>query len=620
MNKTAKMVPSDWEHYFNDLKNDLLTRPDIDIKLIKKAFYFAGEAHSSQYRRSGEPYIMHPTSVARIVVAQGLGEESIIAALLHDTVEDTPTPLQAVIDTFGKDVAFLVDSLSHFDETLQTHDQKDVKTLRKILFSMSKDFRTVYIKIADRLHNMSTLQHMKPEKQIKKATETSNIYIGLANNLNLWKWKTQLEDYCMKYLEPQRYKTFEKRIKAAEQNQNKIQDIIKTLSQTIDNPLELHKRSTMEVSNKLPQTDSFIDIQHLYYIIVSCEDKLACYQTLYKLHNKFKAFTPKFKDYISNPKENGYQAIHTTIFTKIGLIDIKIKQKNAFLNSQKHNQEEWVKKIELREKNLKDDSTFHDSIVSEVLNNTIKIYSSYGEEIHIPQGSTVLDALLYLYKDQALFFKKIFLENKEVSLTNILKNNDIIEVTFASTPKKIRLEWFDILKSYESKNRLSNTLGGDESYNHLKKGFEIFKPWMKIFDMPNLEYIYKYYEKNLEKKGYSSLAYILIDLSLNKIDLKTILKILIPIDTFKKEPKLGIHRFALYINNSDDNIIERSINILHTHIRVNLPKSVQNSYYIAMYKNSIKIRYSFKHFEDLLDFIFEIKEKISEDINLRYSL
>ncbi|CAA6803769.1 MAG: Bifunctional (P)ppGpp synthetase/guanosine-3',5'-bis(Diphosphate) 3'-pyrophosphohydrolase [uncultured Campylobacterales bacterium] len=618
MNK--KMQTSQWEHYFNSLKTTLETNPNIDIDLIQKAFYFAGDAHSAQYRRSGEPYIMHPTAVAKIVAEQGLGIESIIAAFLHDTVEDTKVSLQDIIDTFGKDVAFLVDSLSHFDNTLKTTDKKDVQTLRKILFSMSKDFRTVYIKIADRLHNMSTLKHMPPEKQIKKAIETQKIYIGLAKNLNLWKWKTALENHCFKYLEPQRYKIFDEKINAANRHNEKIQNIIKTLKNSLTpsslKSLTAHKYSTLEIANELKREDSFIDINNIYFIEILSSGKKA-YENLSSLHSSFKSFDTRFKDYLSKPKENGYNAIHTTIFTDFGLIDIKIKNEDSFSNSQKYNEKQWVEKILLREKNLKDDSIFHNSIVGEVLSDSITVYSSHGEEINIPQNSTVLDFLLLLYGKRAFLVGNVYIQDKLVSLDYNPTHKDILEVLFTSTTSSVRLDWFSIVTSYEAKQILINELGGEQNFESLMKGYEEFKYWEKVFDISSLDYIYKYYEKYLQPE-YDSFEKALIAIGNKTLTTKEFVSKLIPITIFSKSSE-NSHNFALKIKDIDSTYVEQILEIMSKLLKKNLPKHISDIHYVSYGENSIIIRYFFSDMNDLLSFLFEIKQIVSKNIKIKYT-
>ncbi|CAA6800110.1 MAG: GTP pyrophosphokinase (EC, (p)ppGpp synthetase II / Guanosine-3',5'-bis(diphosphate) 3'-pyrophosphohydrolase (EC [uncultured Campylobacterales bacterium] len=617
-----KLKLSDYKHYLTDLLNDIKDRDDLNLERIKKAFYFAGEAHAEQYRQSGEPYIMHPVAVARIVVAQGLGEESIIAALLHDTVEDTDVSLEQVIDIFGNDIATIVDSLSHFDETLQANDNKDVKTLRKILFSMSKDFRTVYIKIADRLHNMSTLEHMPVDKQIKKATETAKIYIGLAKNLNLWQWKTQLEDYCMKYLEPKKYKALKNRVNHAEEkNHEKLEKLEQNIKKLLSNDekVSIHKYSLNEISNNLIRENSFIDINNLYYVLIQTNNKYKCYEIVARVHEKYKAFITRFKDYISIPKENGYQALHTTIFTDIGLINIKIKDKNTFQNSQKYNQEEWVKKIALREKNIKDDKSFHNSIVGEVLSDTIRVYSSFGEEINIPQNSTVLDFLLYLYKEKTLFVRNTYIEDKQVGLDYILTHGDIVEVEYTSEQRPVRLGWFDMLNSYESKSILIGLLGGNENYDYLLKGYEEFKYWISVFDIENLKYIYKNYEKNLSKK-FDLFEDALISLGKKNINIKEFLALLLPLELFNKIPRTDTYIFALDISNTIEDKIDIIMDLMFKHLQEGLPSKFKENFYVSLYGSGIKVKYFLQDLNNLIDFMNSIKKDISQDMKIKYIL
>ncbi|CAA6813512.1 MAG: GTP pyrophosphokinase [uncultured Campylobacterales bacterium] len=618
-NTRPKLNPTDYEHYLTSLIKHIKDKK-LDTKRIKKAFYYAGEAHSKQYRQSGEPYIMHPTAVAKIVYDQGLDEDCIISALLHDTVEDTEATIEQVKEIFLPSVASLVDSLSHFTETLNSNDIKDVKTLRKILFSMSQDFRTVYIKIADRLHNMSTLEHMPRDKQIKKAIETKNIYLGLAKNLNLWHWKTLLEDYCLEYLEPEKHKKILLKTKTAKKkNYAELQSLEEELKALLGNDnVKLRRYSLVEISDRLKRDDAYIDINNIYYIEIQTLDKNLAYLDMIKIHQNYKAFTPRFKDFISNPKDNGYEALHTTVFTNLGLIDIKIKSIHSFKNSQKHNQEQWVNKILLREENLQDDKSFHDSIVNEVLSDNITVYSTFGNNIEIPQNSTVLDFILLIYKEKALFIGDIYIADKKVNINTTLKNKDIVEIIFTSTKSKIRLEWFNMLNSYESKRILTDLLGGNQNYQNLFKGYEKLKYWMKVFDLPSLNYIYEGYEQNLQ--NFSSIEKALITLGQNKISIKEFLVDLISINTFRKVPKYNLYTFALDIKDVNKDEIESIIELLYKNLQESLSIKLQDKHYVLTHKNGVKVKYFFKELSSLLDFLFQAKEKISSNLELKYVL
>ena len=314
----------------NYLKNE-------EIETIWRAYQYSYLAHSGQKRRSGEDYIMHPVSVACIAANLHLDAPSIQAALLHDVVEDTTVSFADIKKEFGPQVAKLVEGLSKLDR-IQFDDatEAQAENFRKMLLAMSQDVRVILVKLADRLHNMETLEHLKPEKQLRIAQETLDIYSPIANRLGLNNIYQQLEDLCFKYIHPLRYKTLHKAIMASRGNRKEVVGKIlmeieeKLKSEKINaevfgrekNPASIHRKM-------LDKHTGFSQIYDIYAFRIIVKDAKDCYLTLGALHALFKPIPGKIKDYIAIPKANGYQSLHTTLFGPFGMpIEIQIRTDN----------------------------------------------------------------------------------------------------------------------------------------------------------------------------------------------------------------------------------------------------------------------------------------------------
>ncbi|WP_343264630.1 RelA/SpoT family protein, partial [Ligaoa zhengdingensis] len=321
-----------FEGLLSTIKN---TGKQYDVDAITRAYQTALTAHEGQKRVSGEPYVMHPIHVAEILVQLGMDTDTIVAALLHDVVEDTPTTLDIVEKQFGKDVALLVDGVTKLGKIpFSSREEQQAENVRKMLLAMAKDVRVIIIKLADRLHNMRTLSVMRPQKQRDKALETMEVYAPLAHRLGIRAVKEELEDLALRYLDPVAYEEIEHMLELKRDERNQFIDHIKErIIQRIvvqDGKkihLEGRVKSVYGIYRKVYMNGrSFDEIYDIYAVRIIVDSVIECYNILGIVHDMFRPIPNRFKDYISTPKPNMYQSLHTTVIDKEGIpFEIQIR-------------------------------------------------------------------------------------------------------------------------------------------------------------------------------------------------------------------------------------------------------------------------------------------------------
>ena len=312
------------------------------IPILQQAYQYAKAAHEGQCRKSGEPYIIHPLNVAHIIADMKLDLPSLLCALLHDTVEDTPVTLNDISTTFGEEIAQLVDGVTKVGKIPLTwsYEEKQSENYRKLILSISKDIRVLLVKLADRAHNMRTLQYMSAEKQKRISRETMEIFAPLAHRLGIHWLKTELEDNCFKYMNPDKYEVLDKQVKGSEMERNKyIEMVVNMLVKQMEEAGLGGENSTLLVTGrtkglysihtKMKKQDiDFNDVHDVLAFRIIVDDIASCYQALGVVHSHFKPVPGKIKDYIALPKPNGYRSLHTTIFGPGGRLEIQIRTKD----------------------------------------------------------------------------------------------------------------------------------------------------------------------------------------------------------------------------------------------------------------------------------------------------
>ncbi len=469
---------------FANLKKPLAAYLDkSQIDKIYQAFLFAEDAHSQQKRSSGEPYITHPVAVAMILAEMHLDSETIMAALMHDVMEDTHIEKNVIGEKFGDKVADLVDGVSKLTQIhFENKAEAQAENFRKMVLAMAKDIRVVLVKLADRLHNIRTLAALSPEKKRRIAHETMEIYVPLANRLGMHNFCMELENLCFEATHPHRFVVLKKAVKTAIGNRKAV---ISTITKA------LHKRFTdvglgsalivgrekhlFSIYHKMQKKNLlFNQIMDVYGFRIIVDDLDECYRALGIVHNLYRPDNDRFKDYIAIPKANGYQSLHTTLFGPYGVpIEIQIRTKQMHDTAEKGIAAHWLyKKNDERIGFTTDQRTqawlesllelqqaaatsmeFIENVKSDLFPDEVYVFTPKGTIMELPQGSTVVDFAYAVHTDVGNSCVAAKIDRRYVPLSTVLSNGQTIEIITApnSTPKSV---WLDFVKTAKAKNKV----------------------------------------------------------------------------------------------------------------------------------------------------------------------
>ena len=476
-----------------------------DIKDIKRAYLYAKEKHSGQYRRTGEEYIVHPLFVAYILTSINADKDTIIAALLHDVVEDTEASKSDIKDNFGEVVANLVDGVTKINNiNVSTDNEYLTSYYKKIIVGMSEDVRVIIIKLADRLHNMRTLYALPHEKQKRKAKETLEILAPIAHRLGMNKIKSELEELSLKYLKPEAYRDvvvkLNKTKKEREECVKKMMDeVSKLLTQNgIKHEIKGRAKSIYSIYKKLDKGRSFNDIYDLLAIRILVDKEQECYLALGLIHSKYKPVSKRFKDFIAMPKTNLYQTLHTTVFGLEGnLFEIQIRtydmdeiaengiashwaykeNKNAAVEMQNITEQKlqfYKSIIELKDDKLTSED-FVDKVKNEVLSNNIYVYTPKGDVIELPKGATPIDFAYRVHSQVGDKMTGAIVNNNMVPLAYELKNADIIKIITNNNSKGPSREWLNIVKTTGARNKIKSFFNRTTREDYITLGKDLLE-------------------------------------------------------------------------------------------------------------------------------------------------
>jgi len=453
--------------------------PEAKFDLVRKAYTFSEEAHRGQLRSSGEPYMIHPTDVAQTLADLRLDIPSIVTGLLHDTVEDTHATLEQIEREFGKDIAELVDGVTKLSKiTFKTSEEKQAENFRKMILAMAKDIRVILVKLADRLNNMRTLEHLMPFKQKNIAQETLDIYAPIANRLGIGWIKMELEDLCLRYLHPDVYYKLAQRIAKSKKEREKYNDdvceFLKEKLSEYDMNAQVTGRAKhfYSIYKKMERNSTDFDqVNDITAFRIVVDNITECYKGLGVIHATYKPVPGRFKDYIAMPKANGYQSLHTTV---IGLggerIEIQIrtqemnqiaeggiaahwKYKEGKFDSRAHENVEWVNRLLEWHKDLSDPNEFLETVKIDLFAEDVFVFTPKGEVKQISHGGTPLDFAYAVHTDVGNKCVGAKVNGKIVPLKHRLKSGDTVDIiTSASqTPSK---DWLKIVKSSRAKAKI----------------------------------------------------------------------------------------------------------------------------------------------------------------------
>lgn len=489
---------SDFDDGFAAFYEQVKQNPQYDCEKIKKAYDIAKAAHQDQKRRSGEPYIMHPVAVAQILFNFGMDNECIISALLHDVVEDTKVSIDFIKETFGDEVALLVDGVTKLGKIpLSTREEVQAENIRKMFIAMNKDVRVIIIKLADRLHNMRTLQFMPDYKQREKSLETLEIYAPIAHRLGIRAIKDELEDLAVRYLDPIAYQEIENNLSMKKEEGERFLNDIKAQIQERITPLIKNATITARVKSVhgifrkvYIKGKSFEEIYDIYAVRIIVDTMIDCYNALGIVHDMFKPIPGRFKDYISTPKPNMYQSLHTTVLSKDGIpFEIQIRTWEMHRTAEYGIAAHWKYKLGKGGKDTLDEKlswihrmietgestdTAEDlvaSIKGDLSVEEVYVFTPKGDIKSLPTGSTVIDFAYAIHSAVGNKMVGAKADGRIVPLDYQIKTGERIEIlTTNQQGKGPSRDWLSIVKTGEARSKIRSWFKKERREENIEEG------------------------------------------------------------------------------------------------------------------------------------------------------
>lgn len=526
------------EVLYKELINSVLKyHPSTDISMIEKAYKVASEAHEGQKRKSGEPYIIHPLCVAIILADLELDKETIVAGLLHDAVEDTWMTYEEVEKEFGSEVALLVDGVTKLGQLSYSADKVEVQAenLRKMFLAMAKDIRVILIKLADRLHNMRTLQYMRPEKQQEKARETMDIYAPIAMRLGISKIKVELDDLSLKYLKPDVYYDLVQKVALRKSEREQfVGAIVKEVKKHMDDAnikaqVDGRVKHFFSIYKKMVNQDKTIDqIYDLFAVRILVDTVKDCYAALGVIHEMYKPIPGRFKDYIAMPKPNMYQSLHTTLIGPNGQpFEIQIRTYEMHRTAEygiaahwkykessdgkvpvgKSEEEKlnWLRQILEWQRDMSDNKEFMSLLKNDLdlFADSVYCFTPQGDVKTLPSGSTPVD---FAYSVHSAVGNKMVgarVNGKLVPIEYEIKNGDRIEIITSQNSQGPSRDWLKLVKSTQAKNKINQWFKKELKEDNILKGKEMLAQYARAKGFKITNYTKtQYLEVVLRKYGF----------------------------------------------------------------------------------------------------------------------
>ena len=524
-------------HYqdFNELEKLLnQSNSTYDIDKITKAYKFAEKAHGDQRRVSGIPYILHPTSVACILAELGMDTDAICAALLHDVVEDTPTTLEEVEKLFGSDVAKLIDGVTKISKiAFSSREQRQAENIRKMLIAMANDIRVIIIKLADRLHNMRTISCMPEQSRRDKAHENMQVYAPIAHRLGIKTIKDELEDLSLQYLDPIGYKEIEDAISLSEEDRDKFIESIKTqilektnnliknvyISGRVKSVYSIYRKTFMQGKT----IDQIFDVFAVRVIVDTVSD---CYNVLGVVHDIFKPIPNRFKDYISMPKPNMYQSLHTTVLDKRAIpFEVQIRTwemhytaeygiaahwkykeaNNGNATTTTVTEEEklsWLRQILEWQQDMSDNKEFMTLLKSDLnlFSDNVFAFTPSGDVKNLPKGSTPIDFAYSIHSAVGNKMVGAKVNGKLVPIDYVIKNGDQIEIITSQNSKGPSRDWLKVVKSTQAKNKINQWFRSELKEENIQHGKDLIAAYAKAKGINFAEINKPEYQEKIRRK------------------------------------------------------------------------------------------------------------------------
>ena len=496
------------EHY--ELLHQALHKhmPGVDMELIDRAVEYASNKHIAQKRKDGSPYIIHPLAVAVVVAEMGLDVDAVLGALLHDCIEDTDASHDEISRLFGEPVAELVEGVTKLTRAnFSSSEERQMENLRKMFMAMSKDIRVVLIKIADRLHNMRTMQYQTPAKQISKCRETMDIYAPLAHRLGMQKIKWELEDIALRYLDPASYESIMTSLSAhAEQDEAFMRTIQEQISQRLSdagirNTAYGRIKHVYSIYRKMNAQDKTLDeLYDIYAFRVIVDTIPACYNVLGHIHDMFNLVPGRFKDYISTPKPNMYQSLHTTVIGRQGIpFEVQIRTWDMHQTAEygiaahwKYKQGtgegnekdfEWVRRL-LESQQDTEAEEYVNSLKIDMFDDEVFVFTPKGKIVSLPAGSTPVDFAYAIHSGVGNSMVGAKVNNRIINIDTHLKNGDIVEIITSKTAKGPSRDWLNICKSNQARTKIKQWFKKEKREENVAHGRSSFEGEMRRVGLP----------------------------------------------------------------------------------------------------------------------------------------
>ena len=499
------MVTTNVEKLYSDLRKKIEgIHNKQELVIIDKAFQIANSYHADQLRRSGEPYIIHPIAVANILVDLGMDWQSITAALLHDVVEDTEYTIEQLTEDFGEDVAILVDGVTKLGKvqlnSRETKEEQQAENVRKMLLAMSKDIRVIIVKLADRLHNMRTLEFVDPQKQRDKALETLEIFAPISHRLGIRSVKEELEDRAIRFLDPVAYAGIEENLRKSSRSGNDFlettkEKILERVHQMVPNAqISGRIKSVHGIYRKMyMQGKDFDQIFDIYAVRIIVDSVIDCYNCLGIIHDMYNPLPNRFKDYISTPKPNMYQSLHTTVIGKEGIpFEVQIRtwdmHRTAEFGIAAHwkyklgvsggkqtfdDRLRWIREMLEAQQESGDARELVSSIKTDLITDEVFVYTPKGDVVNVPQGSTVIDFAYAIHSAVGNRMTGAKVDGRIVPIDYVIKTGEIVEIlTSSQQGKGPSRDWLNIVKTSQAKSKIRNWFKKEKREENIIQGKE----------------------------------------------------------------------------------------------------------------------------------------------------
>src|SRR4051812_25785769 len=484
--------------------------PDADVEMLRRAYVFSAFEHRGQVRHSGEPYLIHPLAVADFLADMKLDVVAVSAGLLHDVVEDTLTTIDRIRELFGPEVAHVVEGVTKISAIrLSSTEERQAENFRKMLLAMVDDIRVILVKLADRLHNMRTLNHLADEKRIAIAQETRDIYAPIANRLGMSKIKNELEELSFRYLEPQMYESLRARVDA---RRRATEGLIGDLKATIDNKLKESSVPVIEIDGRIKrlwsiaqklkkqriELDQVYDFIALRVVTTTVKD---CYAALGIIHQTWSPVPGRIKDFIAMPRPNGYQSLHTSVISELGFpFEVQIRTDEMHRRAEEgiaahwkykegrvgdHRDEryfQWLRQLLEVQKEVRDPQEFMQNLKIDLYPEEVYIFTPKGEVRSLPRGATPVDFAYGIHTDVGNQCVGAVINGKMVPLRTRLQNGDIVEILTQSGHKPSR-DWLAFVSTSRARSKIKHVLQGEERSRSIDLGRRLFEKEARRFDL-----------------------------------------------------------------------------------------------------------------------------------------